>query len=184
MKQHGRLIDYRKGCRCEICSAANRAYHRDYRRRKREGMKPTSHVSVDVVAEHVDNLVAAGLSLAAIARLSGVTAGTVHRIRHRQVPRVWPRTADCILGVTLQDLPDEGLLPSWPTQRLLVELKRAGISEVEITRALSVESPTHIDYLLGPRHVRKVTRRKVEILYRLAARQGLVPAAVLDEVGA
>lgn len=184
MKQHGRLIDYRRGCRCEVCRAANRAYHRDYRRRKREGMKPTSHVSVDVVAEHVDNLVAAGLTLAAVARLSGVTAGTVHRIRHRQVPRVWPRTADRILGVTLHDLPDDGLLPSWPTQRLLVELKKAGISEVEITRALSVESPTYIDYLLGPRHVRKVTRRKVEILYRLAARQGLVPAAVLEEVGA
>lgn len=180
--KHGRLIDYRNGCRCEECREANKAYHRDYRRRKREGMRPTHHVRVEVVGEHVDKLIAAGMGQKTIARLAGVTPGTVHRIHHRQIERVWPRTADRILGITLTDLPDDGLLPAWPTQRLLVELRKAGLTRSEISRALAHESPTNLAYLLGPQHVRKATKRKVEVLYRLAAREGLVSPAVLKEV--
>jgi transcriptional regulator with XRE-family HTH domain len=181
---HGRLIDYRNGCRCEVCRAANIAYHREYRKRKRDGMKSTRHVPVFKVADHVERLLATGMSQTAIARIAGVSKGTVHRIHHRQMPRVWPRTADRIFGIELDAVPDTGLRPAWKTQRLLLELKRAGVPAANIAAALRLETDTTIKGLMGPVRVRKRTAERMRVLYQLAARQGIVPASVLEEVGA
>jgi hypothetical protein len=179
---HGRLIDYRNGCRCPICLEANRAYHRDYRERRRNGLQSTNLVEAQQVARHITKLLNAGMTKVAIARLADVSPGVIQRISNGQATRVWPRTASRILGVRLDAIPDEGLVPAWPTQRLMLELKRVGVPAQTIKQAMRMETNTGVRCLFGPERVHKGTARRVEVLYRLAVKQGVAPASVLRDV--
>lgn len=77
--QHGSRSSYTRGCRCGDCRAANTQAVRKYKAAVRaRGSK--LRVSAEPVREHLRMLLASGLTLAAIARASGIARNQLSRL--------------------------------------------------------------------------------------------------------
>lgn len=50
LEEHGTLKQYRRGCRCETCRAANAKYQRDYQTARKAKLAKASEVSDDPTA--------------------------------------------------------------------------------------------------------------------------------------
>ena len=95
---------------------------------RRRGIRRT--VPVGPAAEHVDQLLAAGLTVRGIAELAGVSASGVSRIAARQYPTVNHRTADALLAVKPQEIhrrtSPEGFVPAAGARRRIRALLAIG----------------------------------------------------------
>ncbi len=178
---HGTANAYKnRGCRCPACTAAAVAYQRAYKRRVRlEG--PLTE-PVEETREHLERLLASGVSLAQVSRLTGLTSSNLRAIASGRTKRLRRRTVEAIeaipLGVTTEAL----RVPGGKARRLIEAMGEAGIPQTQIARALRYEHPTNLK--LSRREY--VTRRswdRLVTLYRHCARRGVVPADVLEEVG-
>lgn len=159
-------------CRCAACTKAWRDYGREYWRYRRD--VGTKRLPAAPVIAHLDALYAAGHSCGSIAAATGVREQTIWDIRKRG--RKWVRRdiADAIMGMTLSDHVhgDGNLVPADRTQRL-VRVLLGRMTHKELQAALGGGTiPSH---LMHQTRVRQITARRVEVLYRILARRGLVP---------
>jgi len=173
-RQHGTANGYKRGCRCEDCRAAYREWARDYMRRYRQGQR--TRVPAAEVHRHIARLREAGLTVEVIAKAAGIPPETVHNLVRRRLRTVWPKTADAILGVTLDARPRNSIIPKTAALGLLDELHRAGVRAEEVECRIGWRDHSRWSCM------RQTTYRKVALLYLACARQGLVPADLLDEV--
>lgn len=93
LSRHGSTAAYQRGCRCELCKAANRDYMRTYR----GGLKPA--VYADPPTAHVRALLESGWKQADLARASGISCRTISTISNSRVKRVWAATAHTLLAI-------------------------------------------------------------------------------------
>lgn len=176
--KHG-TAKYRKGCRCADCMAATRAYYRDYRRHERAG-EATSGDAGRTQA-HIKLLLAAGMTYAGIARLAGLHRQTV-RLAHLGHGYVQLKTSDAILGIAIDDQDQFAKVPAWKTQRLVSEMRRAGVSNAVLADVLKRTHKRGLYNLIGPERVAARTEARFITIYRYLAGQGVVPADVLEEI--
>lgn len=176
----GTITSYTKGkCRCPACAEAWRDYQRTYMRERYHGrlrLVPTGEAR-----RHVEALVAAGMKQTVICAASGVDRMVVRRVLRGTRQRIRRHTAEALLGVAFDDRPTGATNFAAPATALMVEMHRAGITNTEITRCLHIARP---ELIAHQRHVRPKTWAKLTLFYRHLARQGRVPADLLEQVGA
>jgi len=166
-------------CRCDRCKAARRDYDRTRRRaiaRPDEIWLP--YVSAVPARDHLAALAAAGMGLRTVARLSGVSHGSLSKIVYgepgRSRPpsrRIRPETLAGVLAVRACDARGGQRVDATPTWRLLDELVAAGYSRRFLARALGsqAEQPS---LQVGRTTVRASTARTIEELHaRLMGRR-------------
>lgn len=93
LNRHGSTTAYQRGCRCELCTVANRNYMRTYR----GGPKPG--VYADPPTKHVRTLLESGWKQADLARASGISYRTISTISNSRVKRVLATTANALLAI-------------------------------------------------------------------------------------
>ncbi len=159
-------------CRCDRCTVARRDYDRTRRRaiaRPDEIWLP--YVSAVPARDHLVALAAAGVGLKTVARLSGVSHGSLSKIVYgepgrgrRPSRRVRPETLARILAVRACAVRGGQRVDATPTWRLLDELVAAGHSRRFLARALGsqAEQPS---LQVGRTKVRASTARSVEELH-------------------
>lgn len=171
-QRHGTLATYRHDrCRCGACRAANR----DAQRRRRRAIaygRWQPFVDREAARAHVDQLVAAGLSLRRIAELSGLSRGCVEALVHGTRARgpshqIRASTAAHILSVT----PPFGSAADHPAhvdatdaRRRLRELIALGWSMSRIAERLQC-THSHVSRLLNRRTISSATDLQIRDLH-------------------
>lgn len=91
--RHGSTTAYQRGCRCDLCTVANRDYMRTYR----GGLKPG--VYADPPTAHVRALLESGWKQADLSRASGISCRTISTVSNNRVKRVFATTANALLAI-------------------------------------------------------------------------------------
>lgn len=162
-----------EGCTCERCRAARRAYNR---RRAQAIARPDEtwlpYVSAEPARAHLVRLGRAGVGLKAVARLSGVSNGSLTKIVYGQPAkgrppsrRIRPQTLARILAVRAPGSGGGRRVESGPTWALVEELVAAGYARAFLARALGSRSVSP-RLQLGRDTVRADTAQAVEDLHR------------------
>ena len=179
--KHGTASAYKnRGCRCEKCRTAAAAEKRAYRRRRGEG---PLLLPADEAREHLRRLAASGVTISQVARLTGVAVTTLRAAEKGRRRRLTPATIEAVIAVPLGTTAGATRVPGEKARRLLEAMAAAGIPQDQVARALRYEHPASLK-LARREYVTKRSWDRIVTLYRLLARQGLVPADVLEEVGA
>ena len=144
-RAHGTYVKYvQERCHCEPCKAANR----DYERRRQAAIRNPDQVWAPYVPagparRHAQQLAAAGLGLKQLARVSGVSHGTLTKLIYGdQVrgagpsKRIRQSTADRILAVTAADRAGGSRVAAESTWQLIEELVAAGYTKCWIAAQL------------------------------------------------
>jgi len=116
--------------------------------------------------------------------MTGLSAQAVINILGGKTQRVKRTTADRVMSVTLNDKPGaRNLVPSAKARDMLVQMRRSGILAKTIVAMLGYKPTSSIP---TARHQRIAFRnhRRICVLYELLARQGKVPASLLEEANA
>lgn len=128
-------------CRCDECRAANRRYENERKAR----LEP-AYVGADTARKHVRELMAAGVGLKRIQKVSGVPQGTlwklVYGVKGRGVSkRVRKSTQDKLLAVTPADVAPGAKVNAASSWTLLDEMIAAGVPKARIAEALGQQGP-------------------------------------------
>jgi hypothetical protein len=180
--KHGTHAAYRAGCHCAECRDANRAYQRAWYH-KHHG---PSGIMTDAAeaARHCRFLVEVGdMTAKSLALMAGVSTQVISDLLRGESNRIHKDTANAILGIGIGDCCVPGpkqFVPKDATIRLLDEMVAWGIPVVAIRAAIK----TRPHQVRARKRVHKRTHDKTVLLYRYLAGKGLVPADVLEEVGA
>lgn len=172
-RAHGTRAKYVvERCRCQPCRAANR----DAENARSHAIARPDEVWMPYVPAlparaHLADLAAAGVGLKTVAKLSGVSHGSLGKIvygdasRHL-VPskRIRPATLAKILAVRAEAATGAQKVPAGPTWILLDELLAAGWTKSFLGRALGSMAEVASLQISGDR-VRASTARKVEALH-------------------
>lgn len=161
-----------EGCTCELCRAARQAYNR---RRDQAIARPDEvwlpYVSAEPARAHLVRLGQAGVGLKAVARLSGVSNGSLTKIVYGQPAkgrppsrRIRPQTLARILAVRVPGAGGGGRVEAGPTWALVEELVAAGFTRALLARALGSRSAAP-RLQLGRDTVRADTAQAVEDLH-------------------
>lgn len=178
--RHGTTTGYSKHrCRCDLCAGAWRSYQRAYMRERYRGEART--VPVTETRRHIRFLLSKGWTRHAIACAAGMSHEHVFLIAAGKRRRVRRITADRILSVKVDDRPEDAETPAADAAVLIDAMRAAGVQAKTISGVLKVTAPARIR---KQQRVRPLTRQKLLLGYRYLARQGLVPAGLLEEVGA
>ena len=179
--KHGSVTGYTTyKCRCEPCRKAWRDYSRQWHRDRRDGRLRLTDAAE--TREHLLRLFDAGNSSGGIQSMTGLTDSTILNILAFKTKRIRHRTADRVLSVALTDLPGpRNLTPAGPARRLLAQMRLSGIMAKDVSAMLGYRPTSSIPTARNPR-IRARNHRRVRVLYELLARQGRVPASLLEEV--
>jgi hypothetical protein len=131
--------DRSKGCRCESCREANRAYCRLATKRKRRiDRGKTAPVLVDAapVRAHLLWLLDKGIGTRVVAHETGLNRKTIKELRDGTTTRVRPARAEAILAVGTHRAHPGTLVDAKATWRLLDELLAHGFTRTELARRL------------------------------------------------
>lgn len=183
--EHGTIERYRRGpdindqpgsgCRCPACTAENTRVHAEYRSRKareRWGVEQPKRVHAEPVRQHVRALMAAGIGWERIARLAGVSRGTVGGLLYGNITSGRPPsrhiTSDAarkLLALQANGAVADGRhIDATGTHRRLQSLMAVGWTGSEIMRRLG-RAPRNFPNLLNRRQVEAATARAVIDLY-------------------
>jgi len=177
---HGTTTGYsRHRCRCDACMTAWRDYQRRYCREWYHGERRT--VATKEAQRKIASLCSRGWTRKAIAAAGGLDYQTVYKIADGTVARVRKSTVEKILAVGVNERPDGVMSPASDAVRLIDGMRAAGIPAAVISKDLRVSAPARIK---KQTHVRSATRKRLVVAYQYLARQGAVPADLLEEVGA
>lgn len=134
-----------RGCRCDKCREAVRQYQAQARQR----VAP-AYVDATEVREHIGRLMAAGVGLKQITKLSGVSGGSLTKIvygtprgdgtRRPPARRVKRETRDRIMAVMPSQVADGARVDAEPVWADVRELLRRGWTKVAIARELGQTS--------------------------------------------
>ena len=178
---HGTVTGYTTyKCHCEYCCAAWRTYARDWARDRRAGRKRLRDAAES--REHLLRLVDVGHSAQGIESLTGLSDQGLRNIMTGKTMRVRHDTADRILSVAIGDTPGPRHFTSGtPARLLLAQMRKSGVLAKDIVAWLGYKPTSSIPTARNPRIVVR-NHRRVCVLYELLARQGIVPASLLEEV--
>jgi transcription factor WhiB len=133
--EHGTRRCYQAGCRLAECRAAEVAYQRDVRRRKRRPDPETPRtVAVGETRTHVQALRAAGLGLRQIAAEAGLSFSVVQEIAGGVRKKIRPETRDRLMAVMPTALAAGTRVDAAPTRVLIERLVDAGWSRASLGR--------------------------------------------------
>lgn len=140
-RSHGSYVKYKiDECRCPACTAANRAYVRGLNAR----LEPP-YVAAGVARDHVRELMAAGVGLKRIVKVSGVSQGAMWKLMYGKngVPskRIRRTTEQRLLAVAPADVAAGAKIPAGPSWRLLDEMIAAGVPKSQIAEHLGQAGP-------------------------------------------
>lgn len=156
-----------------------RDYQRHYGRERYRGELRT--VATKEARRKITTLCSRGWTRKAIAAGAGLDYQTVYKIADGTVTRVRKSTVEKILAVGVNERPDGVMSPAGDAARLIDGMRAAGIPAAVIAKDLRVSAPARIK---KQTHVRSATRERLVVAYKYLARQGAVPADLLEEVGA
>lgn len=159
---HGRRARYITGCRCALCTAANRNYARKRDRAKREG-DWNGLVDAAPARAHLLKLSRQGVGRRAVNAATDVALTVIQDIRSGKKTRIRARTEQLILGVTPAMVSDRALVKPGRTRKLIAELVDEGYSKAELARRLGYASQA-LQFKPHRMTARNVAR--VETLYR------------------
>lgn len=163
-RPHGTRARYVQGCRCAECRAANAAYNRAREKALRYGLvEPNPLVPADEVRAHLKKLSAAGVGRKTVAKLSGVQATQIVRLRKGITKHIRQLTARRILAVTADQAADNARVDAARTRRQIAELRAEGFSRAAIVRALGMKSD---NLPIRARRVSAATARAIDALWR------------------
>jgi len=174
-RPHGTYVKYVvERCTCEPCRAANREYERN---RSRAMARPDQawvpYVPAGRARRHLAELAAAGVGLKTVAKVSGVSHGTLSKLVYgerarggRPSRRIRPETERRILAVTVGQAAGAQKIPAGPTWKLLDDLIARGFTKTWINHELGNTSG---GLQIRRDLVRASTARKVEALHRRLA---------------
>ena len=160
-------------CGCELCKPARTAYNR---RRRQAMARPDQvwlpYVSAEPARRHLAALSAAGMGLKTVARVSGVSHGSLSKIVYGEPgrgkapsKRIRPETLSKILQVRVTHAGGAQRVDATDTWRLIEELVAAGYSRRFLARALGSRAQQPA-LQIGRTMVRASTARAVEDLHR------------------
>jgi hypothetical protein len=176
-RPHGTYVKYvQELCRCRACRDANREYEaaRQSAIRRREWQP---YIPAGPARAHLRALATAGVGPKTVAKLAGVSHGSLAKIvygdpRRGLAPskRIRRETSEKILAVTIDQADGAQKIPAGPTWELLDDLIARGYTKSFLARALGNKGP---GLQVKRTTVRASTARKVEELHRrLAGRPG------------
>jgi hypothetical protein len=135
--------------------------------------------------EHCERLLAQGISQNGIAVTAGVSEQSIHGIlTGHPGRRIRLRTAEAVLAVPLDAVPPEGYVPKAAALRLTRAMQASGITLRQQSKMLGYRASSEcLPFLYqSGLTIEARTHKRVETLYRLLARQGLVPADLLEDI--
>lgn len=130
--------DRSKGCRCEPCKEANRAYARARYRaavRPDESFEP-AYVDCAEAREHLRWLSTVGVGTRVVAERTGIARSTITRIRLGKRDRARPETIAKILAVGRSAARDGARVDAKPTWKRIDDLLGHGWTRTAIAAAL------------------------------------------------
>lgn len=138
-RQHGTHVKFVVDkCRCDPCRLANNTYERERRAR----LAPP-YVSAEPARRHVQRLARQGVGLKTIAKVSGVSHGTLSKLIYGDrtrgrgpSKRVRPETSSKILGVMPSDAADGAKVDAGPSWVILDGLIAAGVPKSQLAERL------------------------------------------------
>lgn len=178
LREHGTNARYVSGCHCAKCRAAAALRSRIWLRKRAE-LGPLK-VSPDESLEHLDKLREAGYSWNAIADECGIGASYLRRLKERQT--ILYTTAEKIMCVPMHFAPKTGMVPIADGKKLVDAMSAAGISQRTVARKMRMADDCVVSCVQG-RRMWATNYRKILVIYKHLARQGKVPASLLEEVG-
>lgn len=179
----GTAAGYRSGCRCRACRDGINAYNRERQRRMRDRGTKGVYCPAAPVREHVAFLQAQGVTRVAIAEFAGVSACTIWGIASGRRTTLLERSYHAIMGVTVDAVRERGRVPGWKAQRLVAEIRRAGVDRAELAEMLGYSEPAGVSRLFGPQMVERRTLARLAVVTRFLATKGRASAVALEEVG-
>lgn len=128
-------------CRCDECREARRQYEHE-----RSSRIEPAFVGADPARQHVRELMAAGVGLKQIAKISQVPHGTlwklIYGVKGRgPSKRVRKVTQDRLLAVTPRDRAGGARIDAAPTWALIDEMVAAGVPKVRIAQHIGQQGP-------------------------------------------
>lgn len=132
---HGRRARYIGGCRCQLCTAANRNYARKRGQARREG-DWNGIVSADQARAHLRWLSEQGIGRRSVAAATDIADAMLSRIRSGKKARIRALTARLILAVTPAMASDHSRVERGETFDLIEQLCAEGFTKVELARQL------------------------------------------------
>lgn len=169
-RPHGTHVKYVvERCTCGPCREANREYERNRARAmRRPDQAWMPYVPAGRARRHLAGLAAAGLGLKTVAKLSGVSHGTLSKLIYgqqgrRPSKRIRPETERRILAVTIDQAAGAQKIPAGPTWVLLDDLIGRGFTKAWISQQLGNTSG---GLQIRRTFVRASTARRVEALHR------------------
>lgn len=160
LPDHGTRSRYVKGCECFECAEANRIYAAERARRTTPVYR-----SAGPARDHIRNLMAAGVGLKTIVKMSGVSSGAVSKIVYGDrtrgrgpSQRIRPATHERIMSVTVAAAADGARIDAGPTWKLIDEMTSAGVPKAAIAREIGQVGP---GLQLGRRKILAGNARKV-----------------------
>ena len=136
--RHGQRSTYVKGCKCDLCRAANARYAKLAKYRAETGR--STLVDSAPIKAHLEQLRAAGVGKRTIARQSGVSQTVVNRLlgidHSKPATRIRPDTAQRLLAVRRDALADGAHIDATGTTRRLQALVTLVWSQTEIARRM------------------------------------------------
>lgn len=127
--------DRTKGCRCEPCRAANRAYarSRDRAARRPDEVLLSAFVPAGPVRSHLAELVESGVGLRTVAARTSLSRDSLAKLLRGERRRVSKRTRELILAISPEHLADGALVPAGPTWERVGQLLAAGKTKAWIS---------------------------------------------------
>ena len=159
---HGRRARYVAGCRCALCTAANRNYARHRLEAQREG-DWNGLVPAQKAREHMVRLSKLGVGRRAVAAATDIADSVLARIRTGRKSRIRARTERRILAVTPAMTSDRALIAPGRTFTLIESLCAEGFSKAELARRLGYAGPA---LQFNPRRMTARNVARVEALHR------------------
>lgn len=143
---HGTHARYSKGCRCEECKVAHRAYEREAsrrRRRMRAGIDFYESRLVDIseARAHIVFLRSRGLGLDSIAERAGVSRATIQRVCRSSSKKITRDLEERILGIPAIVYKRGTFVSAQPLKDMLKELSQHGITEGDVARSAGMARP-------------------------------------------
>ena len=166
---HGERRQYRAGCRCVPCRAANAAYEaRRARLRARGGAD--RWVSPTAARRRLQELAALGIGVRRAAKLAQVAAQTVRACRSGKSAHIRFHVEQAILGIQKPSLAHGQRVNAYRTVYLLQCLVKEGLTPEDIGRRIGMPAAT----IRGLLHNRTTvdTALKVQALYEDITAEG------------
>jgi hypothetical protein len=130
---------------------------------------------------HISALVESGVSVRAISRSTGLSLAHVRDIQHGRLRKLWPSTANPILGIGLHTDEGAGRIDGRRVRLLIDALAKAGVTQRDIARHMRYRNDQNLA-LARRKYVMRRSFDRIVVIYRHYAGQGRVPASLLDEV--